>query len=264
MDVIELFGNMKALVSSLRWNTSISDRFLLHYYIDSHDEDDVLFTSLLEKCEQICGQLEQFLQIQPSSKQEKLLLQSRFILFVVKTRSNRTFGWVDGSHTMFYLLDPKQDPDYMLRFRHEITHLVWGNLYGEAPSLFNEGIAVYAEWMSEPGADVSELLSKCRVDIEQVPPLCEIAVTENFWVRNTELAQKTPGLPLYVPSGLWIHFLVKKWGWDKLKNLFLMTDYEDDNIVDKFNKVYGQTLKTVDIEWRRNVFASRNSSLINF
>ena len=258
MDAIEISNmyNLKAMIPSLRWEIRMSERFLLHYYIDHHDEDDVLFSSLLEKFEQIRDQVERFLKIEPRSKQEKLLMQSTFILFVVKTCSSRTFGWVHGSHTLFYLLDPKQDPDYMMRFRHEITHLVWGHFYGDAPPLFNEGIAVYAELMSEPGADMSELLSRCRVDVEQVPPLCEIALTEDFWARNTELAQKTSGLPLYVVSSLWIHFLVEKWGWDKLKTLFLMTDYEDGNIVDKFSKVYGQTLEDVDAEWRRNMFTS--------
>ena len=51
-------------------------------------------------------------------------------------------------------------------------------------------------------------------------------------------------------SSLWIHFLVERWGWDKLKSLFLISDYEDRNIVDNFSKVYGQKLEDVDAEWR--------------
>jgi hypothetical protein len=244
-------GWVQRIASSLQWEVRLSRRFLLHCYIDFHDEDDALFTSFLQECEQICDQVEQFLQIEPRSKQEKLLMQSRFILFVVKTRSSRTFGSLPDPHTMFYLLDPRQDPNYMRRFRHEIAHWVWGHLYGEAPPLFQEGVATYADSMSEPGADASEFLRRHPLDVEQLPPLCDLALTENFWSYNAESGRHASGQPLYVVASLWIHFLVEKWGWDKLKHLFLISDYEDHAIADHFSEVYGRALGDVDVEWRR-------------
>jgi len=105
--------------------------------------------------------------------------------------------------------------------------------------------------MSAPGADVSELSDTGSMEVEQVPPLCDLALTENFWAYNEKLRQKASGQPLYRVARLWIHFLVEKWGWDKLRSLFLISDYEDGNIVDNFAQVYGQTLVDADAEWRR-------------
>lgn len=158
----------------------MSRRFLLHYYIDFHDEDDALFCSFLEESEQICDQVEQFAQIEPKSNQGKLLLQPRFVCFMVKNHSSRTFRSMPDPQVMFYLMDTKQDPDYMRRFRHEIAHWPWRRLHNEAPPLFQEGIAVYAELMSEPSADVSDFLTGSSLDVKEVPPLCDMALTENF------------------------------------------------------------------------------------
>jgi hypothetical protein len=58
---------------------------------------------------------------------------------------------------------------------------------------------------------------------------------------------------MYLVSGLWIHFLVERWGWDKLKHLFLLSEYEDPNIIDHFHQVYGQTLEEADLAWRRHL-----------
>jgi len=47
-----------------------------------------------------------------------------------------------------------------------------------------------------------------------------------------------------------IHYLVEKWGWNKVKSLFLISDFEDPDINKHFHQIYGRSLETVDTEWR--------------
>lgn len=246
LEVLKVIS-LPELVSSLRWETRMSQHFLLHYYIDFHDEDDALFSSLLEASEQIYEQLMEFFHIEARSKQESLVLQTRIICFIVKIQSKETVGW--GGPPLFYCFDSKQNPEYMKHFRHEIAHNIWSNMYGEAPSLFNEGVAVYADRMSLPDADVSDFLCQPALCIEKIPPICEIAVTENFWKYDSTM--------MYRVGGLWSYFLVQKWGWERLKSLFLISDYEDVDIVKHFGEVYGQKMEEVDLEWREFLRSKR-------
>jgi len=83
------------------------------------------------------------------------------------------------------MMDPKDDPDYMVRFRHEYAHWVWSRMYGSAPSLFHEGLATYAEKMSVPGADIHEFLDS-GLSVDEIPALKEIAFNEGFWKHDHE------------------------------------------------------------------------------
>ena len=69
----------------------------------------------------------------------------------------------------------------------------------------------------------------------------EIAINDNFWQHKG----------MYTAGSFLIHYLVEKWGWDKLKRLFLISDFEDTEINEHFHQVYGLSLETVDTEWRQ-------------
>lgn len=232
------------LIYSLPWKIRMSRRYLLHYHIDAHDKDDVLFDSLVREAETIYDQLERFFHIEARSKQETVALQTRLVFFIIKARTELTFGSMIDPHTLFYLLDSHQDPEYMEKIRHELAHWAWGRVYGEAPSLFWEGLAVYAAKMSKPEADVSASLDR-GVSLAEIPPLCEIAINESFW------QYKAQGMPMYTIGSLLVRFLVEKWGWDPLKHLFLCSDYEDADVLEHFCQIYDHSLDTVDVEWRQ-------------
>ncbi len=228
------------LVAALQWNTDLSEHFVLHYHIDVSDEHDHLFDSLLADMETIYRELEEFFRIRPESKQERLALKTRLICFFVKTRSERTFGTLPDPHLLFYLMDSEEDPDYKVKLRHELAHWLWGRVYGEAPPLFNEGMAVYAEKMSAPDSVEWEFFAGSSFDIPELPPLKEIMAGDEIW--------KLKGM--YTLSGLWIHFLIEEWGWEKLKEFFLSSDFEDPRSVEHFEEVYGEKIKSVEAAWR--------------
>jgi hypothetical protein len=176
----------------------------------------------------------------PVSKQERISIQGKCSCFIVHTDSERTFGSVDGSSTLFYLMDPNQHPDYLPRFRHEIAHVVWGRLYGEAPPLFNEGLAVYAEHMAAPDADLASLFAHDTWSLDGIPPLVKIVDDHGFWEYG----------PFYGVGGVLVHYLVESYGWDALRRFFLASDYDDPEALSHFAEVYSRDLMSVDADWR--------------
>jgi hypothetical protein len=137
-------------------------------------------------------------------------------------------------------LNPEKDPDYMVKLSHELAHWIWGRHYGEAPPLFNEGVAVYAERMSTCDATECDLLSDLYARCFPPPPLGEVIHGEGFWRHKG----------MYTFSGLWIHFLIRESGWNKLKEFFLRSDFEDQHVVEHFESVYGEQLETVESRWK--------------
>jgi hypothetical protein len=139
----------------------------------------------------------------------------------------------------FSELDPERDPKFMQRFRHEYAHWAFGRIYGEAPSLFYEGVATYAEKMSGPNTDAAKFRNS-NIRLETIPAIEELADNDSFWKCKNN----------YTISALFIDFLVSKWGWAPLKDLYLSSDYEDPDIQNHFKEVYGLSLEELEPEWR--------------
>jgi hypothetical protein len=227
------------VVSSTPWNTLVSQHHIIHYYIAHHDEDDILFDSLLIKSEEIYTDLIRFFEIEANSKQASLAQQTRLLSFIAKVDSKITFGFLNDPHTLFFYVDTKQTPEFLGKFRHEYAHWVWGRSYGEAPSFLWEGLATYGEKMSKPGSDTSKLVGQ-GFEMGTIPPLKDCVKNEVFWSQKG----------MYTAGSLFIHYLVENWGWEKLKQLFLISDFEDQVIHEHFYQVYGLKLKDMDNDWK--------------
>ena len=57
-------------------------------------------------------------------------------------------------------------------------------------------------------------------------------------------------------------FLVSNWGWDKLKLLFLESDYEDPLIQEHFKEIYGYSLEDMDDPFKK-FLGTENLVVIN-
>jgi hypothetical protein len=215
----------------------MSPHFLLHSYCDLPAEA-VVDRTFIEALEEMHVELAAFLSLSAHTKHERISLETTFTCFVVQTNASRTFGSILSPNVLFYLLNPAADPHYPGKFRHELAHLLWGQAYGEAPPLFWEGLAEYAGYLG--AAD--ELTIPVRATLTDVPPLIDIVLADGYWQHG--------GGSLYRASGAWVQYLVQRWGWDKLKSLFLRTDYADTQIREHFAQVYAQDLETVEADWR--------------
>ena len=231
------------MVKALLWQSRLSPHFVVHYHDDT-GADDGLLDDLADAFESIYADLMTCMQIVPASKPERITLETRLICYVIRTSSPRTFGSVESPGVLFYLMDPQQDSEYLGKFRHEIAHLIWGRSYGEAPPLFNEGVAVYAEVASEP-VDRAGCPPATATAITSLPSVAKLAPTDLFWEEYRS------GRPVYKVSGFWIRYLVERWGWGRLGALFLASDYDDPEIVSRFQTIYGHSLETVEADWHR-------------
>jgi hypothetical protein len=232
------------LVSTIPWQSRLSEHFVLHYYDESHSADGLL-DALVAAFEGIHADLVACMRIVPRTKPERMALETKLICFILRTSSPRTFGTIESPGILFYLLDPQQDPEYMQKLRHEIAHLVWGRSYGEAPPLFNEGVAVYAETASDPDRDGGQMPHVGRTAIDALPPLTDLAHTDCFWDHYRR------GHPVYQVSAYWVRYLVERWGWEKLGALFLASEYEDPDIASHVRSIYGHDLDDLEGDWRR-------------
>ena len=48
---------------------------------------------------------------------------------------------------------------------------------------------------------------------------------------------------------LW-NLLIEGWGWEKLKEFFLSSDFGDRRSVEHFEEVYGEKTESVEADWR--------------
>ena len=135
--------DMPALISSLSWRTHLTQHFQLHCH-DDREADHSFGAPFADQFERMYGELATCLSLAPRSKQERLIVKGSLTGFIIRTRSERTFGSMEAPGPLFYLMDSEQDPDFMLHFRHEIAHLMWGRLYGEARR------CSMREWLSSP------------------------------------------------------------------------------------------------------------------
>lgn len=228
------------LVEQTTWQTRLSTHFVLHYVDDTPQTTGALFTNFLDASENIYNELIAFFELQPKTKQEALIERGRLTYFIVHTRSQRTFGGLTDPHLLFYLMDIGADPDVMTRIRHELAHWVWSRRFGEAPRLWQEGVAVYAELSSGTMRDARSNDYLLKPPPADAPRMIDLANNARFWQYDNA----------YLVAGSWIAYLVKQRGWEPLKALFLRCDYEDTDSPTKFLDIYGVTMDAMEDECR--------------
>lgn len=128
---------------------------------------------------------------------------------------------------------------YML---HEEVHQIWIREFGEAPSVLNEGIAVYAESLLWDGRE---------------------KMTENFHAAWRGAAEREPGflrglmknayfwnayerLPVYQLGGELVRYLTENRGIALLKDIFLHSHYEDENLAGLTEEKTGVTAEELE------------------
>ncbi len=196
------------LAASTSWSTWLSHHFLLLY----HAETDVVALDenrFIVDCEDLHAQVTRFF-VSKGCEPSPAAARRHLAMLVVHAQTPVTFGSVIGTDTMLYLPDTTQDPQYLDRFRHEISHFVWGSLFGEAPGVLNEGIAVATETLSQPGKSEIDLFNGMP-PIDQIPPFSDLCRNEQFFSK---------GISNYRAVGTLVYFLAGKFGWPRLGQLF--------------------------------------------
>lgn len=134
---------------------------------------------------------------------------------------------------------------------HEEIHLWWGREVGEAPSLLNEGVAVYFELLLSPrsGERTAGLWAAWRdVVVERRRSLRHLSRNAGFWEAYGQ------GLPVYLVGGALAGYLVEEAGLAVLRRIFGGSHYEDDRLADAIERETGRDLAVIQervAEWLR-------------
>ena len=112
------------------------------------------------------------------------------------------------------------------RLLHEEVHLLWSFEVGEAPSLLNEGIAIYADDLLWDGEDafLQKIRDAWRQAMSENPGLLlKLAQNEGFWSLYGKL-------PVYTLGAALCFFIIRRFGLDRLKQIFLATCWPDPDL----------------------------------
>ncbi len=143
--------------------------------------------------------------------------------------------------------------DLLDQMTHEEIHLLWSWEVGEAPSLLNEGVAVYFEAvLSIRSAERLEALRDAWLEVSRDGSgfLRELSRNSGFWEAHAR------GRPVYAVGGALAGYLVKARGLPLVKGLFLDSHYEDDALAQLLEHRTGLPIEELEArvgEWWRGV-----------
>lgn len=157
--------------------------------------------------------------------------------FDTSSSARLAHGWV-GSDGIHFGVQNIPWLDRVDSMTHEEIHHIWCQQVGEAPSLLNEGIAVWYETrLSQDLERRDELRQQWNNTVNAgVITLTELCNTSDFW--NAYRA----GTPVYGVAGAFTGFLIHQHGLDRLRKLFLATHYEDPGLAKLLEDMTGVTL----------------------
>ncbi len=127
---------------------------------------------------------------------------------------------------------------------HESIHLWWADQVGKAPSLLNEGIAMY--FQSVLGANAvperEELRSSWQEYATRAEPgfLRQLCKDEVFW-RQDAVRE-----PVFKVGGHLISFLLETYGMSSVREIFLKSHFNDPKLVDHIEDVIGESIEQLE------------------
>lgn len=136
------------------------------------------------------------------------------------------------------------DPIVFQGVLHEIVHVWWADQMGEAPSLLNEGVAVYFQHIL--GVDAAKgrgtLKNFWREYAGKAKPgfLRRLCRNDVFWT------EKAAGEPVYEIGGQFVSFLLNTCGLQSVKRIFLRSYFDDPDLSEHIEDVTGEPLDSLE------------------
>ena len=124
---------------------------------------------------------------------------------------------------------------------HETIHVLWGAEVGEAPSLFNEGVAVYFQALLAPSPDeVLHTLARTWADVigSGKVSLRDLCRNEFFWRGHHQDRGLPPGA-FYHVGGALVGYLVRVRSVGLLREIFLHSHYRDEQLALTLERLTG-------------------------
>ena len=137
------------------------------------------------------------------------------------------------------------DPEVLQSVLHELVHHWWSVGVGEAPSLLNEGIAVYFERILStdvPEAVHEDLAQSWQEYAERAEPgfLRRLCTNDTFWREHAA------GEPVYRIGGQVVSFLLDNHGLPILRRIFLASHFHDSNLPDHIEDAISESIDSLE------------------
>ena len=141
---------------------------------------------------------------------------------------------------------------------HECFH-IYNSLLCEAPTirLYEEGMVVAHEfdplnndWVSQWNRrELEEPFIYSEMIKEYLKNDCLFPIVDIL--ESNDFNQEDSKLTAYTEAGMFVSYLIKKYGLDKMKEVFCSVIYEDskETIMAKFQEVFGSGINEVEVEW---------------
>ncbi len=154
----------------------------------------------------------------------------------------------------FHLITRKMAWDDRIVFHrvlHEVVHLWWTDQVGEAPSLLNEGGAVYFERLLTTDAVQTRraLTHSWQEYAAKTKPgfLRGLCKNDTFW------AEDAAGEPVYEIGGQLISFLLDSHGLPSVRRIFLESHFDDPHLAEHIEDAIGESIDSLEQQiarWR--------------
>lgn len=138
------------------------------------------------------------------------------------------------------------DPIVFQCVLHEVVHFWWADQVGEAPSLLNEGVAVYFEHVLgidfEKGHGILKNFWHEYSGRTKPGFLRRLCSNDVFWT------EKDAGEPVYEIGGQLVSFLLDTYGLQSVKHVFLGSHYDDPDLPQNIESVVGASLEYLEVK----------------
>ena len=135
---------------------------------------------------------------------------------------------------------------------HEETHLIWIREVGEAPSILNEGIAVYVESLLIDGYEVMKERF-CKAWFDTIGK--EKGLLRNL-MQNTYFWNAYGKISVYTLSGMLVFYIINMWGINLLKEIFSRSNYYDEKLAELIEDKTEISIEELEIsitDWINNI-----------
>lgn len=132
------------------------------------------------------------------------------------------------------------DPIVVGKVLHEVVHLWWADQVGEAPSLLNEGVAVYFECIL--GANAERELEELRSSWQEYAMKAEPGFLRRLCKNDVFWAQDGAGEPVYKVGSQLVSFLLDAYGMSSLQEIFLSSHFNDTELAEHIESVIGVSI----------------------
>jgi hypothetical protein len=212
------------------WRILESDRYIFH--IEPSNMKDCDLEPVLMDADNRYGQITGLLEIDKSAKKEgerlfkyNCWIHSGEIVPADEVRpesENRFRGMGSaGVKGIDYVIYNDSWINHKRRLLHEEAHLIWMNEVGEAPSILNEGIAIYTEDVLSDGREAfrNKLVRAWNESVgREKNLLIKLMNNRCFWMNFGKL-------PVYTIGAALVSHIINHNGIDTLKKVFLNTHF---------------------------------------